>query len=83
VKQPVRGRIEKPGEAANVTWQTRTAQPSDYENRLGDALEKIFDSGAIELGEVVKGLNDLKILSADGKPWTEASFQQVMQKLGA
>ena len=82
MKQPVRGRIEKSGEAANVTWQTRTAEPTDYENRLGDALEKVFDSGAIELGAVVQGLNDLKMLAPDGKPWTEASFQQVMQKLG-
>lgn len=81
MKQPARGRVEKPEQALNVEWQTRASEPTPFENALGDALEKIFASGAETLPDVVKGLNDLGSRAPDGKPWTEASFQSAMQKL--
>ena len=83
MRPPQRGRIEKPDEARNVAWQTRSAQPTEYENRLGDALEQVFASGAHELGEVIQGLKELKVLAPDGKPWTEESFKAEMRRLGA
>ncbi len=81
MKQPARGRVENPGQALNVEWQTRASEPTPLENALGDALERVFASGAETLPEVIQGLNDLGSRSPDGKPWTEASFQSAMQRL--
>lgn len=83
MKQPRRGRVEKPEDAVNVALQTRLAPPTEYENRLGDALEQVFAAGAVELSEVVCRLNALKVPAPDGDPWTEASFEDAMRRLGA
>lgn len=77
------GEIEKPHLIRNLVWQTRSAPPTEYENRLGDALESVFESGAIELPDVVAGLNALGVLAADGKPWTPEGFSAEMKRLGA
>jgi hypothetical protein len=77
------GRIEKPEDRNNIVWQTRTREPTDYENRLGDALEQVFAGGATALGEVVEGLNQLGFPGPDGRAWTETSFQAEMKRLGA
>lgn len=77
------GEIERPGQIANIIWQTRAAPPNEYENRLGDALEEVFESGAVELHEVVAKLNELGFRSSDGQPWTAASFEAEMARLGA
>jgi hypothetical protein len=65
-----KGVIEKPGEATNFVWQTRKAEPTRYENDLGDALEQVFEAGAVELQEVVDGLNRLGFRSQEGETWT-------------
>ena len=75
-----RGEVET---SANLRWQTRGRAPSEYENRLGDALEQVFASGATELAEVVKKLNEMGMAAPDGAPWTEARFEAEMAKLGA
>ena len=75
-----RGSVEKP---ENIEWQTRAAPPSEYENRLGAALEQAFAGGAQTLAEVVSALNELQLPDHDGGRWTEASFEQAMQRLGA
>jgi len=66
-----------------VVHQTRDREPTEYENLLGDALERIFAGGATELPEVVQGLNELAAPSPSGQPWTEALFLSEMQRLGA
>ena len=73
-----RERIEKPDEIENVVWQTRAAEPTEYENRLGDALEQVFATGAEDLAAVIRALNDLRCLAPDGKPWTEETFKAWM-----
>jgi hypothetical protein len=73
-------RIEKPDEVENLAWQTRRADPTEYENRLGDALEQVFAAGAEDLAAVIRGLNDLGCLAPDGKPWTEETFKSWMSK---
>lgn len=78
-----KGEIERPDRIRNIVWQTRSAPPTEFENQLGDALERVFDSGAVELADVVAGLNKLGFLASDGQPWTEASFQAEMKRLGA
>ncbi|MFP6562621.1 recombinase-like helix-turn-helix domain-containing protein [Paraburkholderia sp. B3] len=65
-----KGVIEQPGEALNLVWQTRKAEPTQYENDFGDALEKVFEAGAVELEEVVAGLNRVGFRTPEGAPWT-------------
>ncbi len=78
-----KGRIEQPGQAANHIWQTRAALPTTYENALGDALEQVFGGGAQTLTELVTGLNAHGSRDAQGQPWSEASFEAEMARLGA
>lgn len=78
-----RGRIEQPGQAANLIWQTRAAPPTTYENALGDALEQVFGGGAQTLTELVTGLNAHGSRDAQGRLWSEASFEAEMARLGA
>jgi cytochrome c556 len=65
-----KGVIEKPGEAQNLVWQNRKAEPTQYENDFGDALEKVFEAGAAELEEVVAGLNRVGFRTPEGATWT-------------
>jgi len=64
-----KGVIEQPGQVENLIWQTRKAEPTQYENDFGDALEKVFDAGALELDEVVEGLNRIGFRTPEGAPW--------------
>jgi hypothetical protein len=75
-----RGGVEK---LENVPWQHRAQPPSEFENRLGDALEAIFASGVEELPRLIEELNKRGVHDHGGAPWTEASFQAEMQRLGA
>jgi len=75
--------IERPDAVQNVRWQTRAAAPTDYENRLGDALQEIFAEGIYDLAGIVRALNESGIRSASGTAWTEASFTAEMARLGA
>jgi len=74
-----RGTVE---ETRNIEWQTRAAPPTEFESRLGDALEQVFGRGIEALREVVEQLNAQGSRDAAGRPWTEASFQETMRRLG-
>jgi hypothetical protein len=80
---PAKGGIEAPGQSVNLAWQTRAAAPTDYEKRLGDALERVFGEGALSLAEVVAGLNAIPFPAPTGKAWDEASFAAEIKRLGA
>lgn len=75
--------IDKPADLGNLVWQNRPAPPTVYENSLGDALERVFDSGAVELVEVVAKLNELGMKDPAGSAWTEESFTRELKHLGA
>lgn len=62
--------------------QMRTAPPTAYETRLGDALEAAFAAGHHALPALVSALNADGVTDPDGAAWTEASFQTVMAQLG-
>lgn len=61
--------------------QARRRAPTDYENRLGDALEAAFATGAWELDALVARLNADGMRTPDGKPWTVESFESVLRDL--
>jgi hypothetical protein len=75
--------LDKPADMGNMIWQNRPAQPTAYENALGDAFEKVFEAGAVELPDVVARLNELGIKTPQDTAWTEESFTREMKKLGA
>ncbi|MBY4732928.1 hypothetical protein K6V90_20535 [Cupriavidus pauculus] len=78
-----KGHIEKPGQVANIVWQTRAAEPTAYENKLGDALEAAFEAGAKSPEDIVRAFNRVGLLTADGQLWTEQGFLAEMRRLGA
>ena len=77
-----KGAIERPDAVVNIVWQTRAAPPSEYENRLGDALVECFGAGIEELDALVARLNAMGVQAPDGTPWTAASFEREMARLG-
>ena len=77
-----KGYIEHPGEIENIVWQTRSAEPTLYENELADALINAFDTGIEELGPLVEHLNSNGVYAPDGTPWTIDSFEREIARLG-
>ncbi len=78
-----KGSIERPGQIENISWQTRPAPPTEYENRLGDALEAAFSAGAERLEDVVARLNESGPMPPEGERWTEARFEAEMRRLAS
>lgn len=73
--------IQDPKNPGNLVWQTRDRIPSDFENALGDALERIFEDGIEGLAEIVERLNRDGPAPNSGE-WTEKTFQAEMKRLG-
>lgn len=57
-------------------------QNLEYENRLGDALEKVMEDGPKELPELAAGLNSLGVTSLEGKAWTAETLEAEFRRLG-
>jgi hypothetical protein len=66
----------------NETHQSRKAEPTAYENQLGDAIERAFASGLHDLHDLVTHLNRSGPAAPNGQAWTPDSFQQAMARLG-
>jgi hypothetical protein len=64
-------------------FQARRREPTEYENRLGDALEAAFADGVHDLARLVARLNVKGVKAPDGGDWTEARFERAMKELGA
>jgi hypothetical protein len=75
-----RGGVEK---RENIEWQHRAEPPTQFENRLGDALEQVFAKGIEPLSEVVAELNKSASRDRAGNPWTEETFRAEMKRLSA
>jgi hypothetical protein len=63
--------------------QVQKQPPSDYENRLADAIEAAFKNGAHELPALVTALNASGVAAPDGSPWNVDTFAAVMASLNA
>jgi recombinase-like protein len=63
--------------------QTRTREPTAWEQELANAMEGVFAKGARELDEVIEGLNASRVRPPNGGDWTAENFTTVMRKLGA
>ena len=63
--------------------QTRERAPTDYENLLGDALEKAYAAGVTDVPAICERLMADCVPSPGGKPWTPELFESEMKRLGA
>jgi hypothetical protein len=61
--------------------QSRKREPTQYENLLGDAIERGFAAGHWELAALVAYLNQSGPRAPSGEAWTEAGYQVMMQRL--
>ena len=63
--------------------QSRTHEPTTWQQDLANAIEGVFARGARELDEVVAGLNASRVRPPNGGDWTADNFTAVMRDLGA
>ena len=77
------GSIENYQGIRNLEWQSRSAPPSEYENHLADALERVLGEGIHDLPGVIAHLNQMRVYGPTGRAWSEESFCEEMKRLGA
>lgn len=77
-----KGQIQRPGQVPNIVFQNRAAEPTPYENALGDGLEQVLENGAETLAQIAEGLNGANVFGPDGQAWTEASLAAELHRLG-
>jgi hypothetical protein len=63
--------------------QSRTHEPTTWQQDLANAIEGVFARGARELDELVAGLNASRVRPPNGGDWTADNFTAVMRELGA
>ena len=63
--------------------QSRDREPDDWQNLLGDAIERAFAAGVHDLPDLVGRLNEARVPAPNGQPWTAELFQREMKRLGA
>jgi hypothetical protein len=77
------GAIESYETIRNIEWQSRSAPPTEYENHLADALERILGDGNHDLPDIISKLNEMRVYAPTGRAWSEETFCAELQRLGA
>jgi hypothetical protein len=62
--------------------QARTRPPTNFEDLLGDSIERGFAAGHWEIDALVQYLNQAGPMGPNGQPWTSESFQSTIKTLG-
>ncbi|MDB5749644.1 MAG: hypothetical protein JWP65_65 [Ramlibacter sp.] len=62
--------------------QARPRPPTSFEDLLGDAIERAYAAGIHDLPGLVASLNRTGPSADNGQPWTEASYTELMARLG-
>ena len=63
--------------------QARDRVPDDYQNLLGDAIERAYAAGIHDLAGLVGRLNEACVPTPNGRTWTAELFCSEMKRLGA
>ena len=66
-----------------VVHQSRDRDPTEYEDLLGDALERAYADGITDLDGVVSALNAMEAPSPGGVPWSTDLFLAEIKRLGS
>ncbi len=61
--------------------QAQRREATDYENRLGDALEAAFAAGAWDINSLIEQLKTAGIHPPQGGSWTATNFRDVIDEL--
>lgn len=62
--------------------QARRRPPTQFEDLLGDAIERAYGDGIHDLPGLVAYLNRTGPSAENGQAWTESSFAALMARLG-
>lgn len=80
------GRRKRQYPQARRLSQSDLANPQPGAGKLGTAAyrhpETLFEQGAENLGELVSGLNGVRMHDQQGEPWSESSFRAFLQVNG-
>ena len=82
--QVVGSQLPEPSHEPDRYLQPKQAQyrpPTNYEDLLGDAIERCFASGVHDLAGLVDGLNRQTMTTRAGAPWTEENYGPEMAAL--
>lgn len=63
--------------------QARQRAATQFEDLLGDAIERAYGEGIHDLPGLVAYLNRTGPSAENGQPWTESSYCALMARLGA
>jgi hypothetical protein len=63
--------------------QARKTTPTQYENLLGDSIERAYAQGLHDLPSLVRYLNETGPGPQNGEAWTESVFQSEIARLAA
>jgi Recombinase-like helix-turn-helix domain len=63
--------------------QHGTAEPTVFENELGDVMEETFARGIHDLGGLVAALNRSRVRPPDGTAWTEPTLASILRQLAS
>lgn len=69
-------------EPYNARRQTQFADPTEWEDRLADAIEAAFTAGAWDLPALVDAVREQGVTDPDGLPWTIETFRTELDRLG-
>jgi phage tail tape-measure protein len=61
--------------------QTRDRTPGEFENLMGDALERAFATGIDDIDSVVQALVDYGVPAPDGQSWNADLLQAELKRL--
>ncbi len=62
--------------------QARVRPSTQFEDLLGDAIERAFGSGITELPALIDYLNKSGPMGPNGQPWTIQSYEKIIPTLG-
>lgn len=82
--QVVESHHPEPSHAHDRYLQPRQAQyraPTNYEDLLGDAIERAFAAGIQDLTGLVESLNDQGLTTRAGEAWTPDNYGPEMAAL--
>lgn len=73
----------KPHQQYLVVHQSRSEEPTEYENLLAEGIERSYAAGIHDLEGLAANLEVLCVPAPAGKPWTAELFAAEMKRLGA
>lgn len=65
-----------------VPRQTHSTDPTEWEDRLADAIEAAFAAGSWDLSALVSSVKEEGVTDLDGHPWTIETFRTELDRLG-